>query len=198
MNETILRKRFEADQEDAAYNAWLQEKEFSARYNAEQSMPADETEFLTRYTTELIDDLKAQITNERKRYEAKIDTVERSVKEFSNGLDGKLPSSDLAVAISKERKRSEKELSYLTAEFNTIIKSLDARINEAAKQKPVIQQIMAPEKKLAPKLWSLDVVSRVDGLMKTVVASADGVSKFKITIARTPDNFPTSMNISEI
>ena len=199
MDDAILRQKFQSEKDDSEYKAWLQEKEFTARFNAEQAMPGDEVEFLTRYTNEQLEELRDGI-------KARVKDVEKSLKDFKSsvelqlksGLDDKLTSTDLAAVLVKERKRNDKELSSLTASLNGLLSTLDARITAASKQKPVVQQIVAPEKKRTPKAWKFDVSSRVDGLMNTVVASADGVAKFKITIGRTPDNFPSAMSISEV
>jgi hypothetical protein len=156
MDDAILRQKFQSEKDDSEYKAWLQEKEFTARFNAEQAMPGDEVEFLTRYTNEQLEELRDGI-------KARVKDVEKSLKDFKSsvelqlksGLDDKLTSTDLAAVLVKERKRNDKELSSLTASLNGLLSTLDARITAASKQKPVVQQIVAPEKKRTPKAWFL-------------------------------------------
>jgi len=53
---------------------------------------------------------------------------------------------------------------------------------------PVVQHIH--HEKPSPKEWTLEVTSRENGLMRTVVASADGEKSTEFTIYRTPDGYP--------
>jgi len=56
---------------------------------------------------------------------------------------------------------------------------------------PIIQQVVAPQS--ASRNWQLQVTSRENGLMRTVLATDGEERRVEFTITRTPDGYPKAI-----
>ena len=87
-------------------------------------------------------------------------------------------------------------------EIRTLTRQLSEKIDGVAARPmptvpaPVVQHIH--HEKPSPKEWTLSVTSREGGLMRTVVALADGTKAVEFTISRTPDGYPKTIQASSI
>ena len=92
--------------------------------------------------------------------------------------------------FAKKTAKDIGEIRSLTRQLSEKLDGLAARPMPTIPA-PVVQHIH--HEKPSPKEWTLEVTSRENGLMRTVVASADGEKSAEFTIYRTPDGYPKTI-----
>lgn len=96
-----------------------------------------------------------------------------------------------------EKKQTRSKAERFLTEIRGWQQAMEARVDKIETTPapepapPIIQQVVAPQS--ASRNWRLDVTARENGLMKTVLATADDERAVQFTITRTPDGYPKSI-----